>query len=88
MRPKRPAGGKAKPGMTFVAAKHRRDFELTSCVNDPVADCGAVGALADSGSNGHALAAGRRREFPRLRRGTDEPDEGVLHVRVCGGSRG
>ena len=42
VRPKRPAGGKAKPGMTFATAKHRRDFELTNCVNDPVADCGAV----------------------------------------------
>jgi len=42
VRPKRPAGGKAKPGMTFATAKHRRDIELTNCVNDPGADCGAV----------------------------------------------
>ena len=62
-------------GAGFVAAEHRRDLERTPCVNDPVADCEAVGALAGSGSNGHALAAGRRREFPCLRRGTDEPDE-------------
>ena len=39
MRPKRPAGGKATPGMTFAVAKHRRKIEPTNCVNDPVADC-------------------------------------------------
>lgn len=40
MKSKRPAGGKAKPGMAFAAAKHRRDIEFTNCVNEPVADCG------------------------------------------------
>ena len=39
VKPKRPAGGKAKPGMTFVKAKHGRDIELINCVNDPVANC-------------------------------------------------
>jgi hypothetical protein len=39
VRPKRPAGGKAKPGMTCATAKHGRDIEPTNCVNDPVADC-------------------------------------------------
>jgi hypothetical protein len=63
--PKRPTGGKAKPGMTFATRKHRRDVELTNCVNETGADCRAVSTThADLGSNGHALAAGGRRRSP------------------------
>jgi len=44
VRPKRPAGGKAKPGVIFVPVNHRRDIEFTNCVNETGADCRAVNA--------------------------------------------
>jgi|GEM_PF-3181899 len=49
VRPKRPAGGKVKPGKTLVAVKHRRDIEFANCVNDPVTDCRAIGEQSGNG---------------------------------------
>ena len=39
LRPKGPTEGKAKPGMTFIEAKDRRDFEPTNCVNETCMNC-------------------------------------------------
>ena len=64
VRPKRPAGGKAKPGMASARAEHGRDLELTNCVTDAGADCGVVSRYSDSGSNGHAHVPGYRYVFP------------------------
>jgi len=37
VKPKRPTGGKVKPGMTIAVGIYRRDSELASCINGTVA---------------------------------------------------
>ena len=39
LRSKGPTEGKAKPGMTEIQGKDRRDFEPTYCVNETCMDC-------------------------------------------------
>src|SRR6185503_5547786 len=69
--------------MTSGRGKDRSDLERTNCINVTRTDCGTKLWAATC----HAPGLGTAR-VTRLRASADEPYEGILHVRVCGGRRG
>src|SRR5438045_8241378 len=69
--------------MTSGRGKDRSDRERTNCINATRTDCGTKLRAATS----HAPVLGTAR-VTRFTAGADEPYEGILHVRVCGGRRG
>src|SRR5437870_11605170 len=69
--------------MTSGRGKDRSDLERTTCINATRTDCGTKLWAATC----HAPGLGTAR-VTRLTAGGDEPYEGILHVRVCGGRRG
>ena len=73
----------AKPGMTSGRGKDRSDLERTNCINATRTDCGTKLWAATCYAPGLGTA-----RVTRFTAGADEPYEGILHVRVCGGRRG
>src|SRR5438128_3869844 len=69
--------------MTSGRGKDRSDLERTNCINATRTDCGTKLWAATR----HAPGLGTAR-VTRFMAGADEPYEGILHVRVCGGRRG
>ena len=69
--------------MTSGRGKDRSDLERTNCINATRTDCGTKLWAATR----HAPGLGTAR-VTRFTAGADEPYEGILHVRVCGGRRG
>src|SRR5438309_11479768 len=69
--------------MTSGRGKDRSDIERTNCINATRTDCGTKLWAATR----HAPGLGTAR-VTRFTAGADEPYEGILHVRVCGGRRG
>src|SRR5256885_13890163 len=69
--------------MTSGRGKDRSDLERTNCLNATRTDCGTKLWAATR----HAPGLGTAR-VTRFAAGADEPYEGILHVRVCGGRRG
>jgi hypothetical protein len=82
-RSKGPAGGKGRPDMTDCWGEPWEALEATNPVTATPADSGASCGrqrilvkphLLDSESSWHTMD------------GTEEPDESITHVRVCGGA--
>jgi len=69
--------------MTSGRGKDRSDLERTNCINATRTDCGTKLWAATR----HAPGLGTAR-VTRFMAGADEPYEGILHVRICGGRRG
>src|SRR2546430_6040484 len=69
--------------MTSGRGKGRSDLERTNCINATRTDCGTKLWAATR----HAPGLGTAR-VTRFMAGADEPYEGILHVRICGGRRG
>src|SRR6266511_1309215 len=69
--------------MTSGRGKDSSDLERTNCLNATRTDCGTKLWAATC----HAPGLGTAR-VTRFAAGADEPYEGILHVRVCGGRRG
>src|SRR5256885_8467833 len=69
--------------MTSGRGKDRSDLERTTCINATRTDCGTKLRAATCHAPGLGTA-----QVTRFTAGADEPYEGILHVRVCGGRRG
>src|SRR5437667_8399969 len=69
--------------MTSGRGKDRSDLERTNCINATRTDCGTK--LWAATCHAPELETAR---VTRFTAGADEPYEGILHVRVCGGRRG
>src|SRR6266566_5953721 len=69
--------------MTSGRGKDRSDLERTTCINATRTDCGTKLRAAMCHAPGLGTA-----QVTRFTAGADEPYEGILHVRVCGGRRG
>src|SRR5437660_7408349 len=69
--------------MTSGRGKDRRGLERTTCINATRTDCGTKLWATTR----HAPGLGTAR-VTRFMAGADEPYEGILHVRVCGGAPG
>src|SRR5438128_1933784 len=69
--------------MTSGRGKDRSDLERTTCINATRTDCGTKLRAATCHAPGLGTA-----QVTRFAAGADEPYEGILHVRVCGGRRG
>src|SRR5438128_7107833 len=69
--------------MTSGRGKDRSDLERTTCINATRTDCGTKLRAATCHAPGLGMA-----QVTRFTAGADEPYEGILHVRICGGRRG